>query len=366
MKWPRALMRLLLGPDPRQKRLIQYWAAAAVMYMVCALLLLLQVVAGNTDPAQGLALTLFSVGGALAFYIPVRRSNAWRLAPRTLAVLQGLFGVVCNLWLYTISGPLRMASLMLLVVVIAFCAFAMRPRQTIILSSIALAGMAALMWWRVQDAPALYPANLEALTFGYLAASLLTVTVLTGEMHKLRARMKRQKEDLLSAVETIRTLATIDELTSLANRRYMNDVLEQEQRRVVASGEAGATCIALLDIDFFKRVNDRHGHAGGDAVLRAFAAATRAELRAADVLARWGGEEFLLMLPSTQLPEAQRVLARMAQQVAAMTVPAWLAWTRSASRPAWSHGMMAKRLPIPSRAPTRRCTRPRRPDATAS
>jgi diguanylate cyclase (GGDEF)-like protein len=321
MKAPRGLTRRLFGADPKQKRLIQYWAAAAVMYLVCALLLLLQVVAGNTDPARGLLLATFSVGGALAFYVPVRWSAAWRLAPRTLAVMQGLFGVACNLWLYAISGPLRMASLLLLVVVIAFCTFAMRPRQTIILSSIALAGMAALMWWRVQDAPALYPPSLEALTFGYLAASLLTVTVLTGEMHKLRARLKRQKEDLLSAVDTIRTLATIDELTSLANRRYMNDVLEQEQRRVVASGETSATCIALLDIDFFKRVNDRHGHAGGDAVLRAFAGAARAELRAADVLARWGGEEFLLMLPSTRLPEAQQVLARMAQQVAAMTVP---------------------------------------------
>jgi diguanylate cyclase (GGDEF)-like protein len=79
-------------------------------------------------------------------------------------------------------------------------------------------------------------------------------------------------------------------------------------------------CIALLDIDFFKRVNDRYGHAGGDAVLRAFAGAARAGLRTGDVLARWGGEEFLLMLPDTALAEATLVLRRMAERIKAMRI----------------------------------------------
>ena len=100
-------------------------------------------------------------------------------------------------------------------------------------------------------------------------------------------------------METIRTLATMDELTSLANRRHMNEVLGAEERR--KGMPSRRVCIALLDIDFFKNINDRYGHAGGDAVLRTFAAAARAELRANDVLARWGGEEFLLLLPDTGL-----------------------------------------------------------------
>ncbi|MDB5949949.1 MAG: diguanylate cyclase [Massilia sp.] len=123
------------------------------------------------------------------------------------------------------------------------------------------------------------------------------MALLTGEMSKLRAWPKRQREELLAAVATIRTLATIDELTSLVNRRHMNEVLGAEERREHWRGQP--VCIALLDIDFFKSVNDRYGHAGGDAVLRNFAGAARADLRAGDVLARWGGEEFLLMLPDT-------------------------------------------------------------------
>lgn len=79
-------------------------------------------------------------------------------------------------------------------------------------------------------------------------------------------------------------------------------------------------CIALLDIDFFKNVNDRFGHEGGDQVLRTFAAAARNELRAADLLARWGGEEFLLMLPETDVKVAMLVLRRMADAVRAIRI----------------------------------------------
>ncbi|MGZ8304506.1 MAG: GGDEF domain-containing protein, partial [Telluria sp.] len=121
--------------------------------------------------------------------------------------------------------------------------------------------------------------------------------------------------DLLAAMTTIRNLATLDELTSLANRRHMNEVLVEQERRQEAAGVH--TCIVLIDLDFFKSVNDRYGHAAGDAVLRAFSTAARAELRSQDVLARWGGEEFLLLLPGTALAQAILVVERMAERVAA-------------------------------------------------
>jgi diguanylate cyclase (GGDEF)-like protein len=174
------------------------------------------------------------------------------------------------------------------------------------------------MLWLVARDPLHFQPQVEAVHFALAASSLLAVALLTGEMSKLRVRLKRQKEELLAAVATIRTLATIDELTALANRRHMNEVLGAEERREAAAAQP--VCIALLDIDFFKRINDCHGHAGGDAVLRSFAGAARAELRAGDVLARWGGEEFLLMLPATGLAEATAVLRRMAARVGAMQI----------------------------------------------
>jgi diguanylate cyclase (GGDEF)-like protein len=221
------------------------------------------------------------------------------------------------MWIYTVSLPLRGATLIMVLVVITFCTFALRPRQTLLLSALAIAGVGATMWSLAVRDPAHYPPAVEGLNFAFMSAALISITLLTGEMNKLRARLKRQKEELLAAVATIRTLATVDELTALANRRHMNEVLAAEERRQ----PHGATSIALLDIDFFKTVNDRFGHAHGDAVLRAFASAAQEALRGSDMLARWGGEEFLLMLPGTDLAEAQRVLARMAERVALMEVP---------------------------------------------
>jgi diguanylate cyclase (GGDEF)-like protein len=313
------IKRVLFGADPKLKRMLAYWAATAGLYSACIAMLLAQARAGLTRPQDAAALAWYGAAGALFFYTLVRNSLRLGIAPRTLATLQGVFGITCAMWAYAISGPLRAATLTMPVVVVVFCTFALRPRQTLVLAAVAVAGLGSTMWSLQASDPLRYPPVVEAHTFAYMAAALLSIGVLTGEMNKLRERLKRQKEELLAALATIRKLATVDELTSLANRRHMNEVLEAEERRQGARGQP--TCIALLDIDFFKQVNDRFGHAAGDAVLRDFASAARAELRAADVLARWGGEEFLLMLPNTDEPEAARVLERISARIAALRVP---------------------------------------------
>jgi diguanylate cyclase (GGDEF)-like protein len=297
---------------------VTYWAATGLLYFVLIALMQVAVHFGLADRQATADLTLFGASGVLFFSLLVRASGVLGIAPRILAVLQGLFAIACNIWLYTISGPLRESSLIDLLVVIAFCTFALRPRETLALTAISIAAMGLTMWYEATHDPLHYPPSLESLAFGFMSIALIAMALLTGRMNALRSRLKRQKEELLAALATIRTLATRDELTSLANRRHMNEVLAAEERR---RARAGAACIALLDIDFFKSINDRFGHAEGDAVLRAFAAAAQGALRSSDMLARWGGEEFLLLLPETGLPEAQQVLARMADSVAALCLP---------------------------------------------
>lgn len=80
--------------------------------------------------------------------------------------------------------------------------------------------------------------------------------------------------------------------------------------------------IALLDVDHFKAVNDTHGHAAGDRVLQAFAQAVRRCVRDGDVISRWGGEEFVLMLCNTPPEAARALLERVREAVAALSVPA--------------------------------------------
>jgi len=82
----------------------------------------------------------------------------------------------------------------------------------------------------------------------------------------------------------------------------MEELAAMEQRRGMRSGSL--PCLCLVDIDHFKRINDQHGHAAGDEVLRLFAGHAAATMRDTDVLSRWGGEEFLVMLPDTPLREA--------------------------------------------------------------
>ena len=107
---------------------------------------------------------------------------------------------------------------------------------------------------------------------------------------------------LRQALATINELAIRDELTGIHNRRFLLDLVEKEKERADRNGSE--FCLCLFDIDFFKRINDTHGHAAGDAVLRAFAQTVQGQLRALDAFGRYGGEEFLLMLPETPAASA--------------------------------------------------------------
>lgn len=113
----------------------------------------------------------------------------------------------------------------------------------------------------------------------------------------------RKIEDQRAQAEAqLFTQATQDSLTGLANRRRFFDIAEQALQQ--ASRYGNSLSIAMLDLDHFKRINDTHGHAAGDAVLRHVAQILSASLRTTDLGARVGGEEFAILMPSTGIPDA--------------------------------------------------------------
>jgi len=114
-------------------------------------------------------------------------------------------------------------------------------------------------------------------------------------------------------------LATVDELTQLKNRRRFNEDLEHH----VALSTRGGTplSLVLLDVDRFKQYNDTFGHPAGDEVLRGVSASLRAGLREHDMVARFGGEEFVVLLPSTDADTAVMVSERLRAAIAARTWP---------------------------------------------
>ncbi|MGC0388073.1 diguanylate cyclase (GGDEF)-like protein [Bradyrhizobium sp. USDA 241] len=125
----------------------------------------------------------------------------------------------------------------------------------------------------------------------------------------LRKILYRRSIELKAAYQRIEELAELDELTGAYNRRCIMRLLDAE---IEKSRQASTPCaIALIDLDWFKRINDAYGHPVGDEVLRTFAITIFANIRPADSFGRYGGEEFLLLLPGLPGDAAQRMLERL-------------------------------------------------------
>lgn len=150
------------------------------------------------------------------------------------------------------------------------------------------------------------------------------------------ARVLDSQESLLAAQEALRLEAIRDHLTGLWNRRMILDQLGRELHR--AAHEKRSLAVVLVDLDHFKAVNDTHGHAAGDTVLREAAARMRVALRDYDFIGRYGGEEFLILLPGCDGESARLVAERVRMRVASspigfgasnvsITVSLGVAWT---------------------------------------
>ncbi len=129
------------------------------------------------------------------------------------------------------------------------------------------------------------------------------------EVSEAEARIKELENKLAHMSELVRE----DQLTGSLNRRGMDDVFEREADR--ADRRNTPLCVALLDLDNFKKLNDTHGHAAGDEALVHLVRIVKQTLRSIDVVARYGGEEFVIIMPETQLEESAQAMMRVQREL---------------------------------------------------
>lgn len=168
-----------------------------------------------------------------------------------------------------------------------------------------------------------YPVELRLKLNTYMNNKILVVAA-----YDLTERKKTE--------EKLRFLSIIDPLTKAYNRRYMTQKLQEEIER--ARRHKTIFSIVMLDIDHFKKVNDCFGHNAGDIVLQSMVEMIQKRLRKIDVLARWGGEEFLILLPGTSLENAVSVAEELRERLSRMIIPDAKTVTASFGAAAFSDG----------------------------
>jgi diguanylate cyclase (GGDEF)-like protein len=295
----------LLTTDRKQRLRITRSLMAANVFVACCFLQMYAVWAGYMDIKDVEWLSGVILVNIVAWYLILRSGFNLRFEDPALTLPQILSALTIIVGAYSVTGPVHGSTLMLLALVLVFGIFNMKQKGAIIAGgyTVVLIGIAILI--KMQTDPVNYPGKLEFAHFVLTAAIVPTISSLAAQLSNLRAKLQAQKDELANALVRIQILATRDELTGLLNRRHMIEVLTQHRKRLERSGHH-RFCLALLDIDHFKRINDTYGHGVGDEVLRNFAKVVQSGLRDTDVLARWGGEEFLVLLNDTS-PELANV-----------------------------------------------------------
>jgi diguanylate cyclase (GGDEF)-like protein len=148
---------------------------------------------------------------------------------------------------------------------------------------------------------------------GDMAAEALILVVLGVLLTAYMANVRSQRAGLEEGVEVARRLTGIDSLTGLGNRRAFDEALTVETTRAARDGVP--LSVGLVDVDNLRRINDRYGHLAGDRCLGEVARAMERSVRATDRCFRWGGDEFVVVMPGADRAAADRVLSRMSEAV---------------------------------------------------
>jgi diguanylate cyclase (GGDEF)-like protein len=268
------------------------------------------------------AYTVADVAFNLLIYGMLRSGMNLRFKDPSLTFLQIAVPAMLGLYIMYFTGLARGAFLLLGLAMFSFGMFRFKARQFLQLAAFILAVYAlqvgVLLYFHADEVNL----KLELLLWLAFAMALGQFSFLAAMVGSLRHKVDEKNQalakkngDLEVALLRISDMAIRDELTGVYNRRYLMERITEETHRCLRNGSA--FCICMVDIDFFKRVNDVYGHLHGDEVLRSVATTASKALRQLDFFGRYGGEEFIMVLTDTAqegaMVTAERVRKRVEQ-----------------------------------------------------
>lgn len=316
--WQR-LGDFVFSTEPRRRALVRIVLLSLVLMTASAAVMLMAARASDTINMVAVQWwAAMSVGGLVVMAAIIRSGMSVQFADPSLTLVQMVWTITSGAVAYVLAGEARGLVPSVLVMILFFGTFSLTVPEVV-----GVGIYAALAFVSAIGVGARFNStHLSALDTAY---ALMVFIVLGGSIalnlriHRIRERLREKREALAEALRINQELASHDELTGLLNRRAMWEMVAVEHRRSMRTGRP--LLLAQLDIDHFKAVNDTHGHATGDRALQAFANVVRACVRDTDVLARWGGEEFVLMIVDTDCEHARNLLERIRLAVAGMEIP---------------------------------------------
>jgi diguanylate cyclase len=282
--------------DERQRvRVRRFLIASGTSLLVCLMLFVCSYF-GVLPLQAAMRGTAGIVALIVLFYVLFRFGLNLRFADPSLTAEQICAAIVFLAYFMYYTEPVRGELSLFYLVALLFGVLRLDTRQLVYLAGFALVAHGAMLGLWHASHPG---TNLvrSATQFAVLLIVLPWFAAMSGYVNSLRHRLSDSNRNLREANLRIEQIAQHDELTGAYNRRYLIATLERESSRAQRLGNPLNVC--LFDIDHFKSINDRWGHGAGDAVLKRFVALATAGLRGADVFGRYGGEEFLLVLPDT-------------------------------------------------------------------
>jgi len=296
--------------ERKQALRTQRLGIATAVYAPCALLLYLVEWFGFLPDGFTLLWAGLFAGANLLFFLLIRSRLNLRFADPSMTMAQMSVAIAAVALVLYHAQAARGALLMFLPVIVVFGVLQLSTAQVLVMGALAVLTYAAVILLLAINRPASVDLRLEWVQWIALTATLAVLCALVGYMSGVRQRLSQ-------SLRTIREMAQRDALTGVFNRHHLADTLEREIGRCERASPAFLAL--MVDIDHFKRINDRHGHLVGDEVLRFVAQEIRAALRKSDYVARYGGEEFVVLMsaadPASSPAACERLRARIARMV---------------------------------------------------